>query len=48
MLSISYALVYLGAIYLPWFNESGNLLKIIGVGLVLLGVWLIAGSSAKR
>lgn len=41
LLSISYVLVYLLAILLPWFSESVTVLKSVGAGLILLGVWLI-------
>ena len=41
LLSISYALVYLAAVALPWFNESASLSKSLGTLLILLGVWLI-------
>lgn len=41
LLSLSYALVYLAAVMLPWFNEEVHLLKTCGGGLVLFGVWLI-------
>lgn len=30
LLSLSYALVYLGAVLLPWFNEPATLLKTLG------------------
>lgn len=41
LLSISYALVYLGAAVLPGFGESLSLLKTLGVGLVIAGVLAI-------
>ncbi|ADV98642.1 Polymyxin resistance protein PmrM [Yersinia pestis biovar Medievalis str. Harbin 35] len=41
LLSLSYALVYLGAVLLPWFNEPATLLKTLGAGFILLGIWLI-------
>ncbi|CCQ40731.1 4-amino-4-deoxy-L-arabinose-phosphoundecaprenol flippase subunit ArnF [Yersinia enterocolitica] len=41
LLSLSYALVYLGAVSLPWFSESATLLKTLGAGFILLGIWLI-------
>jgi len=46
LLSISYALVYLAAVILPWFNESATLLKTLGTLSILFGVWLI-NSKAK-
>ena len=41
LLSVSYALVYLAAVILPWFNESATLLKTLGTLFILFGVWLI-------
>jgi undecaprenyl phosphate-alpha-L-ara4N flippase subunit ArnF len=38
LLSISYALVYLLAASLPFFNETFSLSKTLGVALVMLGV----------
>ncbi len=40
VLSLSYILVYLLALWLPWFNEAASLLKTSGVVLILFGVWL--------
>ena len=41
LLSVSYALVYLAAVILPWFNESATLLKTLGTLFILFGVGLI-------
>jgi len=41
LLSLSYALVYLGAVCLPWFNENVHWLKSLGAFFILFGVWLI-------
>lgn len=41
LLSLSYALVYLGAAVLPGFGEHLNLLKSLGLGLVIAGVLMI-------
>jgi len=41
LLSISYALGYAAAVFLPAFNESATVLKTLGVGFILFGVWLI-------
>lgn len=46
LLSISYALVYLGAALLPGFHESLTLSKTLGVLLVVLGVLTI--NSPRR
>ncbi|EEQ11590.1 4-amino-4-deoxy-L-arabinose-phosphoundecaprenol flippase subunit ArnF [Yersinia mollaretii] len=47
LLSLSYALVYLAAVLLPWFNESATLLKTVGAGFILLGIWLISTKPIK-
>ncbi|MGP1928325.1 MAG: 4-amino-4-deoxy-L-arabinose-phosphoundecaprenol flippase subunit ArnF [Arsenophonus sp. NC-WZS1-MAG3] len=41
LISLSYVLVYLFAITLPWFNESTTLIKFIGLVFILLGIWII-------
>jgi undecaprenyl phosphate-alpha-L-ara4N flippase subunit ArnF len=41
MLSISYVLVYLSAVVLPWFEETATLLKSCGILVILFGIWLI-------
>jgi undecaprenyl phosphate-alpha-L-ara4N flippase subunit ArnF len=38
LLSISYALVYLGAAFFPFFNETLTAAKTVGVTLIVLGV----------
>lgn len=48
LLSLSYALVYLGAVSLPWFSESATLLKTSGALFILLGIWLINTKPIKR
>lgn len=48
LLSISYALVYLAAVILPWFNESATLLKTLGTLFILFGVWLINSHGATK
>jgi|SRR5471030_210589 len=48
LLSLSYALVYLAAVTLPWFNESVHLLKTCGGLLVMFGVWLIHSKPSKQ
>lgn len=47
LLSISYALVYLLAAGLPWFNEAFSLSKTLGVALVMLGVITINSRPAR-
>lgn len=48
LLSISYALVYLAAVILPWFAESATYLKTLGTLCILFGVWLINAGKAQR
>lgn len=47
MLSLSYVLVYLLAVCLPWLNESATLCKTLGVALIVFGVRLIHTSSGE-
>ncbi|KFK94760.1 MULTISPECIES: 4-amino-4-deoxy-L-arabinose-phosphoundecaprenol flippase subunit ArnF [unclassified Serratia (in: enterobacteria)] len=48
LLSVSYALVYLAAVFLPWFKEPATLLKTLGTLLILFGVWLINSKSQPK
>lgn len=48
LLSVSYALVYLLAAGLPFFNESFSLSKSLGVALVILGVLTINSPRIPR
>lgn len=48
LLSVSYALVYLAAVILPWFNESATLLKTLGTLFILFGVWLINSKAEVK
>lgn len=48
LLSLSYALVYLAAVTLPWFNEPVDLLKSCGGILVMFGVWLIHSKPSQH
>jgi undecaprenyl phosphate-alpha-L-ara4N flippase subunit ArnF len=41
LLSLSYPLVYLGAVLLPFFNETVNAQRLAGIGLIMLGVALL-------
>lgn len=47
LLSLSYALVYLAAVWLPWFHENMLPLKSLGALSILLGVWLINAKTSK-
>ena len=42
LLSLSYLLVYVGAIFIPDIGEKFNTLHLIGTALVMLGIGLIA------
>lgn len=46
LLSLSYAIVYLAAVCLPWFNESMHWMKSLGALSILFGVWLIHSKSS--
>ena len=48
LLSLSYALVYIAAVALPWFNESFSLTKTLGGLLILSGVWVIHSKPSKK
>jgi undecaprenyl phosphate-alpha-L-ara4N flippase subunit ArnF len=48
LLSFSYAMVYLAAVMLPWFNEPASMLKSLGVLLILFGVWLISSKAVAK
>ncbi|HGJ5873126.1 MULTISPECIES: 4-amino-4-deoxy-L-arabinose-phosphoundecaprenol flippase subunit ArnF [Arsenophonus] len=48
LISLSYVLVYLSAVTLPWFNESATLVKVVGVVFILLGIWIISRPEIKR
>ena len=48
MLSLSYVLVYLAAVALPWFGEPAGMLKSCGILLILLGVWLINSGRPEK
>lgn len=45
LISLSYAVVYLAAVFLPWLNEPMSLRKNLGVLIILLGVWLVSRSA---
>lgn len=47
LLSLSYALVYLAAVWLPWFHENMHPLKSLGALSILLGVWLINAKTSN-
>lgn len=41
LLSLSYVLVWAAAIAFPWLNESFSALKLVGVGVIFIGLLLI-------
>lgn len=45
LLSMSYALVYLATICLPWYDETLSVKKMLGIMLIICGIVLI---SKKR
>ncbi|RUS02782.1 4-amino-4-deoxy-L-arabinose-phosphoundecaprenol flippase subunit ArnF [Pectobacterium polaris] len=45
LISLSYAVVYLAAVFLPWLNEPMSLRKNLGVLIILLGVWLVSRNA---
>ena len=45
MTSISYAIIVCGATI--WFSERLNAWQIVGVGMILAGVWIVASGMAK-
>ncbi len=47
LLSLSYVLVYLATVALPWFQESVSWNKNLGVIVILFGVWLISGGKKR-
>ena len=42
LLAISYVLVYVGAIALPGLSESASTIKMIGIGVIVIGVAVIS------
>ncbi|APS30940.1 4-amino-4-deoxy-L-arabinose-phosphoundecaprenol flippase subunit ArnF [Pectobacterium brasiliense] len=45
LISLSYAVVYLAAVFLPWLNEPMSMRKNFGVLIILLGVWLVSRNA---
>lgn len=41
LLSLSYVLVWAAAIALPWLNEPFSTVKLVGVGVIFIGLLLI-------
>jgi undecaprenyl phosphate-alpha-L-ara4N flippase subunit ArnF len=48
LLSVTYVLVYVVAVNWPGLGEQPSLVKLGGIGLIMLGVALVAGSGRTR
>ena len=48
LLSISYALVYLATLCLPWFQEAFSLSQSLGVVLITAGVVIVVKAPAQK
>ena len=48
MLSTSYILVYLGAVWLPQLNETVSTTKTIGIILIVIGVVFVTRSKSSE
>lgn len=48
LLSLSYALVYIGAVAWPRLHETVSLTRIIGICLIFLGVWVVARTGHEQ
>ncbi len=46
-LSLSYILVYLAAITLPWFNESISIFRLSGILFICIGLFMITRSHSN-
>jgi undecaprenyl phosphate-alpha-L-ara4N flippase subunit ArnF len=47
LLSLSYVLVWATAIWLPWLNEAFSLMKLLGVGVIFIGLLLVCLPAKK-
>ena len=47
LLSISYILVYVGAVFLPGLGESASLSKLLGIAVIALGVAAISAGERR-
>lgn len=46
LLSLSYVLVYLGAVYWPGLGEEPSAIRVAGIGLIMIGVVLVSVQRA--
>lgn len=48
ILGLSYGLVYLGSVWLPWYHEHLSAQAFVGVGMIFIGVTLINLRRARE
>lgn len=48
LFSIAYILVYLGAVFLPQFDESTSIQKNIGIAIIIIGVVIVSLPSSRE
>jgi undecaprenyl phosphate-alpha-L-ara4N flippase subunit ArnF len=48
LLSLSYVLVWVTAIWLPWLHESFSTGKLIGVSVIFIGLMMVCLPQRKR
>lgn len=48
LLSLSYVLVWAAAIWLPWLHERFSAGKLVGVGVIFIGLLLVCIPDKKR
>ncbi|WP_432454996.1 MULTISPECIES: 4-amino-4-deoxy-L-arabinose-phosphoundecaprenol flippase subunit ArnF [unclassified Agarivorans] len=48
LLSLSYVLVYIAAVSLPWIDETFSGLKALGIVFILCGIALVVPSSKRK
>ena len=46
-LALSYLVVYFGATLLPMFDESADTVRLVGIALVIAGVWLVSLPASR-
>lgn len=48
LLSLSYVLVYFGAVYWPGLGETGSWLRLFGIALIIAGVAAVSWSATSK
>ena len=48
LLSVSYILVWLGSVSLPWFHDSFSLIKLAGIASIIVGLLLIFSAKTDQ